>query len=221
MCLMLFEGDIEMRIDRKSRAIITSAALIILCLAIIIGTTAALFSDQETVVNHLRAGDLDITLERIKLTSTYVNNKGFLESYTTTDIKDFTNETSDNVFALEGALIVPQSKYSAEMRVSNNSDVAFAYWVEIIYTGMIGVELADQIKVVIDTAEGKMLSEGLKVGSETNPIAILGVGDFDTFTASIEFLDLASVINNAAQGDSVTFDLVVHAVQYTGEDPNK
>jgi hypothetical protein len=27
-------------------------------------------------------------------------------------------------------------------------------------------------------------------------------------------------VNNEAQGENVTFDLVVHAVQYTGADPN-
>lgn len=178
-----------------------------------------MFSDKETVVNHLRAGDLDITLQRTKLTATYVNNKGYLESYTTNDIKDFTNETSENVFALDGAVIVPQSKYIAEMQVSNNSDVAFAYWVEIIYTGHIGVELADQLEIIIDSSEGRRLSEGLKVGSEEDPIAVLGIGDSHKFTVSVEFLDLENAINDMAQGDNVTFDLIVHAVQYTGPAP--
>ena len=210
-----------MIMDKRSRSLVASGAIILLCLIVIIGTTMALFTDKETVINHLRAGDLDITLLRTKLTSTYINNEGYLANYTTEVVKDFSNETSENIFALDGAVIVPQSKYIAEMKVVNNSDVAFAYWVEIVYTGKAGVELADQLEVVINTEDGKKLSEGLKVGSQDNPMAVLGVGDSDSFTVSVEFLDLESAVNNAAQGDDVTFDLFVYAVQYTGENPNK
>ena len=209
-----------MIMDKRVRAILSSSAIILLCLIVIIGTTMALFTDKETVINHLRAGDLDVTLLRTKLISTYIDNDGYLAQYTNDVVKDFSNETSENIFALDGAVIVPQSKYIAEMKVVNNSDVAFAYWVEIVYTGEAGVELADQLEVVIDTEDGKTLSEGLKVGSQDNPMAVLGVGDSHSFTASVEFLDLASAINNAAQGDSVTFDLIVYAVQYTGANPN-
>ena len=54
------------------------------------------------------------------------------------------------------------------------------------------------------------------VGSEEEPIAVLEVGESGDFSVAVEFLDLASAVNDAAQGDDVTFDLVVHAVQYTG-----
>ena len=64
----------------NSRALIVSSAIILLCLTIITGMTVALFTDEEVVSNHLRAGDLDITLERTKLTSTYLTNRGFLET---------------------------------------------------------------------------------------------------------------------------------------------
>ena len=210
----------------NSRALIVSSAIILLCLTIITGMTVALFTDEEVVSNHLRAGDLDITLERTKLTSTYLTNRGFLETIVDDEDKDFTNGVSENVFALSGAVIVPQSRYTAEMKITNNSDVAksdvaFAYWVEIVYTGVSGVDLAEQINVTVNTQDSERLNEGLMVGSESEPIGVLAVGESGEFAVTIEFLNLAEAINNRAQGDEVTFDLVVHAVQYTGPDTDQ
>ena len=210
----------------NSRALIVSSAIILLCLTIITGMTVALFTDEEVVSNHLRAGDLDITLERTKLTSTYLTNRGFLETIVDDEDKDFTHDVDENVFALSGAVIVPQSRYTAEMKITNNSDVAksdvaFAYWVEIVYTGVSGVDLAEQINVTVNTDNSKRLNEGLVVGSESEPIGVLAVGESGEFSVTIEFLNLAEAINNGAQGDEVTFDLVVHAVQYTGPDTDQ
>jgi hypothetical protein len=181
--------------------------------------TFALFTDEEIVNNHLSAGDLDITLVRTSLTSTYLTDRGYLDTVTDSQIKDFTNDTNENVFGLNGSLIVPKSKYVAEMQISNESDVAFGYWVEIVYTGSANVDLAEQISVTVNTEESKRLNQGLMVGSESAPIAVLAVGEAGKFTVAVEFLDLQSSVNNMAQGDSVTFDLIVHAVQYTGADP--
>ncbi|MBQ1231895.1 MAG: hypothetical protein IIW17_04460 [Clostridia bacterium] len=204
----------------RKRALLVSGSVILLCLTVITGMTLALFSDDEVVTNHLKAGDLDVTLVRTKLTSTYLTERGFLDTVTDDRDKDFTNGTDENVFALDGAVIVPQSKYIAEMQVSNQSDVAFGYWVEIVYTGSADVELADQIEITVNTAQSKRLSQGLVVGSEKEPIGVIAVGEAGEFTVTVEFLDLANSINNQAQGDEVTFDLVVHAVQYTGADPD-
>ena len=207
-----------MRGTNRKRALLVSGAVVLLCLTTIIGMTFALFTDDEVVRNHLKAGDLDITLVRTKLTSTYLTNRGLLSTFTDSEEKDFTNDTDENVFSLDGAVVVPQSKYIAEMKVINNSDVAFAYWIEIVYTGDDGVELSDQLSITVDAEESKLLSEGLTVGSEEEPIAVLAVGDSGDFSVTVEFLDLPSAVNDAAQGDDVTFDLVVHAVQYTGAD---
>ena len=206
-----------MRGVNRFRALLVSGAIILLCLTTIVGMTFVLFTDEETVSNHLKAGDLDITLVRTKLTSTYLDSSGYLSTYTDTKEKNFSNNTDENIFSSNGALIVPRSKYTAEMKVTNNSDVAFAYWVEIVCTGKSDVELADQVMVTINTEEGKLVSEGFSLGSEKSPIAVVAVGESHEFTATAEFLDLANAINNTAQGDDITFDLVVHAVQYTGD----
>ena len=210
-----------MRSTNRSRAMITSSAIILLCLTILVGMTVALFTDEEVVGNHLRAGDLNITLERTKLTSTYLTNLGRLDTIVNDEVKDFTRNVKDNVFDLNGAVIVPQSKYTAEMRITNGSerapsDVDFAYWIEIVYIGESDVPLAEQINVTVNTEASKRLNEGLTVGSETDPIGVLAVGESADFTVTIEFLDLDIAVNNEAQGNNVKFDLVVHAVQYTG-----
>jgi hypothetical protein len=210
-----------MRSRNRKRALLISGSVILLCLTVIVGMTAALFTDDEVVNNHLRAGDLNITLVRTKLISTYLTDRGFLDTVTDGQLKDFTNETSENVFDLNGAVIVPKSKYIAEMQISNESDVAFEYWIEIVYTGSANVELAEQISVTVNTEESKRLNQGLMVGSESEPIDVLAVGEAGKFTVTVEFLDLDNSVNNMAQGDSVTFDLIVHAVQYTGADPDQ
>lgn len=208
-----------MRNRNRKRALLFSGSVILMSLTVIVGMTFALFTDEEIVNNHLSAGDLDITLVRTSLTSTYLTDRGYLDTVTDSQIKDFTNDTNENVFGLNGSLIVPKSKYVAEMQISNESDVAFGYWVEIVYTGSANVDLAEQISVTVNTEESKRLNQGLMVGSESAPIAVLAVGEAGKFTVAVEFLDLQSSVNNMAQGDSVTFDLIVHAVQYTGADP--
>ena len=210
-----------MRSRNRKRALLISGSVILLCLTVIVGMTFTLFTDNEIVNNHLRAGDLDITLVRTKLVSTYLTERGYLDTATDDRVKDFTNSTNENVFAANGALIVPKSKYAAEMQISNNGDVAFGYWVEIVYTGLADIELAEQISVTVNTADSKLLNEGLTVGSGSDPIAVLAVGEASKFTVTVEFLDLDNSVNNMAQGDSVTFDLIVHAVQYTGADPDQ
>ena len=210
-----------MRSTNRSRAMIVSSSIILICLTVLVGMTVALFTDQEVVGNHLRAGDLNITLERTKLTSTYLTNLGELDTIVNDEVKDFTRNVKDNVFDLNGAVIVPQSKYTAEMRITNGSerapsDVDFAYWIEIVYNGESDVPLAEQINVTVNTEASKRLNEGLTVGSESDPIGVLAVGESADFTVTIEFLDLDIAVNNEAQGNDLKFDLVVHAVQYTG-----
>ena len=191
--------------------------------------TFSLFTDAEFVNNHLKAGDLDVTLERTKLTSTYLTDRGFLTTAVNDQKKDFSNNTDENVFGLDGALIVPLSEYEAEMVLTNNSDVAFNYWIQIVTDEKSGENLAEQLEVTVTiknedgTTQTKRLAEGLWVGSASDALGVLAVGEDCEFSVNIKFLDDRSVEeieNNDAQGESVYFDLVVYASQYVGEDPN-
>ena len=184
--------------------------------------TWALFTDTETVNNHLKAGELDITLERTKLVSTHLTPQGFLSTEIDETVKDFSNKKNnkDNVFDLD-TVIVPQSKYVADMKISNNSDVAFQYWIEIKYNGDSAIDLADQLEIIVKTHNDNIsrLSKGLVVGSVDDPVGILAVGESAGFTVGVEFLDsdLTDDIesNDSAQCQSLNFDLIVHAIQVT------
>lgn len=237
------KGGVVMNFINRKRALLVSNAIILLCLTIIAGMTFALFTDTERVSNHLKAGNLNITLERVKLTSTYLNDRGFLETEIDEEPKDFTDNKNENVFGIDGEVIVPMSTYSADMKLTNKSNVAFSYWIEIVYLGgdkddATDFELAEQLTVSVTTKDGTftdsdILKTGVGIGDAQNPVGVLAVGENAEFTVSVLFENLEDKIetdpdtgetkvisNNLAQNDDVYFDLIVHAVQYTEPDPN-
>lgn len=193
-----------------------SCVTVMLCLALVAGGTYALFSDQVTLTTHLKAGTLDITLIRTNLETRVLDNStGFLVGTTDSEAVDFSRPNNRNVFDIEeGHKIVPGCSYDATLEIRNNTDVAFAYWVEVINRNAEDIPLADQlmITVTMDDAEFyQKLSVGLFVGSEAKPIGILMKGKSDSFNVKLEFLDLPT--NNSAKNQSLDFDIVVHAVQ--------
>lgn len=209
----------------RTRTLLVSCVVILLAMTLIVGVTWALFTDTQNVSNHLQAGDLSITLKRTELTKTTLNATGYLvESPTDTTVVDFSNPTDANVFGIgENEKIVPGSKFVAKMDIENNSDVAFGYWIEIVCTDKeSGANLAKQLKVTVNTGSdaSALVNEGLTVKGENGYVGELGIGATAAFTVTVEFLDsfvaeneIAS--NQLAKGESLSFDLVVHAVQAT------
>lgn len=202
---------------KKSRALLISCAVILICLATILGVTYALFSDTETLNHHLRAGKMDITLTRTNLVTTALDNTtGFLVKTESPDDVDFSNTTKNVFDVTDSSLVVPGSQYTAEMKISNNSDTAFAYWIEIRFDDKDDLALADQIEVKVTpngkTVEPQLLSEGFTVGSESAPVGTLAKTASELFTVDVKFLD-NNGMNNAAKGQNVEFDLIVHAIQ--------
>lgn len=214
-----------MKSTNRKKALLVSTAIILLCMTIIVGMTWALFTDTKTVSNHLQAGDLSITLKRTELTKTTLNAQGKLvTSAPDTTTKNFSNPTDENVFGIvEGEKIVPGTKYQASMQIENHSDVAFGYWIEIVCTDKTnGADLAKQLKVTVNTGADASASvnDGLTVGSSSNYVGELIIDATAEFTVTVEFLDSFVAENNIdhndlAQGESLSFDLVVHAVQAT------
>lgn len=214
-----------MKSTNRKRALLVSSSVILLCMTIIVGMTWALFTDTQKVTNHLQAGDLSITLKRTELTKTTLNAQGKLvTSDPDTTTKNFSNPTDENVFGIvEGEKIVPGTKYVAKMQVENHSDVAFGYWIEIVCTDKTnGADLAKQLKVTVNTGSDASASvnDGLTVGSSSNYVGELIIGATAEFTVTVEFLDSFVAENNIdhndlAQGENLSFDLVVHAVQAT------
>lgn len=203
---------------------------LVLCLALVAGGTYALFSDQVTLATHLKAGTLDITLKRTKLVTTSLDAKtGFLVEEENEDTIDFSkpydpqdpDAENKNVFDIdETALIVPGCKYTATMQIENKSDVAFGYWLEIVFDDKADLELADQLEVTVTTVKGTTVaklseSAGL-IGNKGEPVGILAISESELFTISVEFLN-DDKVNNDAKTQSLDFDLIVHAVQITSE----
>ncbi|MBQ8817259.1 MAG: hypothetical protein IJZ83_01670 [Clostridia bacterium] len=215
-----------MKSTNRKRALLVSSSVILLCMTVIVGMTWALFTDTQRVTNHLQAGDLSVTLNRTELTKTTLNTEGKLvTSAPDTNPKNFSNPTDENVFGIvEGEKIVPGTKYVAKMKIENHSDVAFGYWIEIVCADKTnGADLAKQLKVTVNTGTdaSAFVNDGLAVkGANDGYVGELIIGATAEFTVTVEFLDSFVAENNIehndlAQGENLSFDLVVHAVQAT------
>ena len=216
---------------KSKRSVLLAVLTLMLCLALVAGGTYALFTDQVTLDNHLQAGTMDITLKRTKLTKLDLDaTTGFLKGSVNEEEIDFSepydpndpNAKNENVFDItDGALIVPGCWYTADMKITNNSDVAFGYWLEIVFDEKVDLTLAKQLKITVKTADQsksitKMLDEsaGL-IGAEDDPIEVLPKTGSALFTVTVEFVDLDDGANNVAKAKSFDFDVIVHAVQVT------
>lgn len=215
-----------------------SFIVIAVCAFMIVGGTYALFTDKIEMNTHIISGDLNVTLERTKLTQNLLTDKGYVQEEVVEDEargddpEDFTNPTTENVFGLDDTIkFVPTCWALADMRITNNSDVAFGYWLTIVFDDVDDLNLADQLKVTITTENGKSiskyLSEGLVLGGETDFIDVAEVGEKQTFTVKVEFVDdrifdeddTDKFVNNSAMNQEVKFDLVLNAIQVVAPQP--
>lgn len=203
--------------DKKKRTLLVSFSIIVLCLCAMVGMTYALFTDSVLVKNHLAAGNLDITLTRTNLEYRVLDDNGYLETITVTDDLDFTSSTKENIFGIdaEGMLITPGSYFDADLKITNNGNVAFTYSVTIKLSSEAN-KLAEQMIVTITHSDGsstvKKLSE--LSSSLTMEAGTMGANDLaKSFSVKILFDDLSS--NNLAKDQTAVFDIVVNAVQAT------
>lgn len=202
----------------KVRTLLVACVMIMLCAAMIVGGTYALWSDKVTVENHLTSGTLQVKLERISLTKTYLDDEtGYLVTTgPDTTIVDFTdtNTADDNVFGIEDEKVVPCSEYEAKLRLTNNGDVAFTYDV-IIKLNSASNALAEQLKVYIDGEDKGTLDQYAVDGKAVISTQTMAKNDTaKEFTVKIQFIN-DNDINNDAQNKEVKFDLLVNAVQKT------
>ena len=139
---------------KKFRVLLMACVSLLLSVTLIAVGSYALFTDDITIKNHLRAGKLNITLKRTYLETNYLTANGYLDNNGSDEIVDFTDKTDRNIFDITNAdecLIVPGCYYEATMELSNNSNVAFGYWIEIVLTDENPYELAKQLKVEVTT----------------------------------------------------------------------
>lgn len=222
-----------MRNANRKRALLTSSSIVLLCMSIIIGVTYALFTDSHTIVHHLKAGDLDITLVRTDLEYVILNKQGVMEKIVESEDHDFTKPSEESVFGLdsEDIKIVPGSYFEAVMEIGNGptGDVAFDYAVGFELKGD-GNALADQLLITVKDASGGVVVNRKPLSAfagdgYTLYSGSMKVGDAaERFTVRMEFVDdvivneaeTAPVMDNDdAQGQEAQFDLVVRATQST------
>lgn len=214
--------------ERKRRKLLLSCITILLCITLLVAGTYALFSDSVVLKNHISAGDLDITLYRTKLVSNTLDEDGFISPFTDSQRINFSNGSPQgtNIFGLdEEVKMVPCTSYVATMEITNNSDVAFGYYIEFVLTQenqtLDNQDLLEQISISIK-AGNKTISQTLsasdkKLGSDTAPVGVVTIGSTAEFEVTLMFED--SEDNNDAMGQEVYFDIIVHAIQVTSN-PN-
>ena len=109
------------------RALLSSVMAIVLCLAMLIGTTFAWFTDSaSTAVNKIQAGTLNVALEMQKADGSWESAEG----------KTLTFKTADNR-AADQILWEPGCTYELpQLRVVNKGNLALKYKIEI--SGIVG-----------------------------------------------------------------------------------
>ena len=195
------------------RALISSALAILMCVAMLIGTTFAWFTDTaSTAVNKIQSGKLDVALE---MSTDGVN-------WESAEGQTLTFKTQDNR-AADKILWEPGCTYELpQLRVVNNGNLALKY--KITVNGVTGdAKLLEAIdftakmgttEIALDSLKGAILPSGAAptpageaVGA-TEPITIKGV--------------MKTTAGNEYQGLSIDgIGITVVATQYTYEYDSK
>ncbi len=213
------------------RTLLFSVLAIVISAGLVVGGTYAIFSDKVTVNNHLKAGTLDVGLNRVSYQEYTLSDRGTMTvGALNTERVDLTKDAS-SVFSVSRA--VPTSWYEAKIEVSNNGSVAFDYGVRVIWDSGSAEKadkaFADQIKIKI-TSTGLsapvefMLSEC--EGKDIYLGSLLKGSGASTFIIRAEFVNDSlhnagltdkndHISNNAAMLAELDFDLQVYATQRT------
>ena len=203
-----------MQVKKKYRRLLLSCLTILMCMSALVAVAYILFTDNIKLVNHLKAGDLEVTLTRTNLTGKVFGPDGQLRDYSNNAHVDFSTPNDDNLFDLyKDAYIVPGVEFKAEMLVTNNSSTTFGYYIEIIVSEDSSPELCEQLYITITSGDKKVsgtLSD-LYLGTEADFISVIEANGSSTFDIEIIFEDNGN--SNAAMDKTVYFDLVVNAVQ--------
>ncbi len=211
----------------KIRTLLMSCVMIMLCAAMIVGGTYALWSDSAIVNTHLSAGSLKVGLTRTYLEKHCLGDDMYMTNETDDTVKSFTAPTTENVFGMsDEEFVVPTSYYAARLKLTNNGNVAFDYTISIKVGNTSSKDLAKQIKVYIGTGavgnvtydEGKYLATEVDGNVDFTQFTIkTGVMDGEQqeaeFWVKIEFVSDAN--NNSAMLKEANFDLLVTATQKT------
>ena len=146
------------------RALISSTLALLMCVAMLIGTTFAWFTDTaSTAVNKIQAGNLDVALEMSTDGTTWESAEG----------KTLTFKTKDNR-AADKILWEPGCTYELpQLRVVNKGNLALKYKIQI--TGIQGdAKLNEVIDWTINDADINLTEGHLTAGQTGDAFTIKG-----------------------------------------------
>ena len=146
------------------RALVSSALAILMCVAMLIGTTFAWFTDTaSTAVNKIQAGNLKVDLQTQKSDGSWESAEG----------KTLTFKTQDNR-AADQILWEPGCTYELpQLRVVNKGNLALKYKIQI--TGIQGdAKLNEVIDWTINDAAINLTEEHLLAGQQGAAFTIKG-----------------------------------------------
>lgn len=202
--------------NKKStkKSLISSVLSLTLCMAMLIGTTFAWFTDSVTSSNNIiKSGTLDVTME-------WANGKEDPATATWTDASNspiFNNE-----------LWEPGYTEVRHIKIANEGTLALKYQLNIIANGEVS-ELADVIDVyyvdpAVQVADRNALTADMKLGTLTEVLAAisttasgnLDAGEKDTITIALKMQESAG---NEYQDLSIGSDFSIQllATQLTSE----
>ena len=146
------------------RALVSSALAILMCVAMLIGTTFAWFTDTaSTAVNKIQSGKLDVALEMSTDGTNWESAEGQTLTFKTQD-----NRAADKI------LWEPGCTYELpKLRVVNNGNLALKYKIQI--TGIQGdAKLNKVIDWTINDNAINLTEEHLLAGQKGDPFTIKG-----------------------------------------------
>ena len=154
------------------RALLTSALAIVMCVAMLIGTTFAWFTDTaSTAVNKIQAGNLNIELQMKDNDGNWVNAEGKTLSFLV-----------EGKIPAEGTQILwePGCTYTLpELRIVNNGNLALKY--KVVVSGIQGSAKLNKVidwTIKLDDADFIMGSEHSLAAKNNDTV------NFDIFTIS-------------------------------------
>ena len=186
------------------RALVSSALAILMCVAMLIGTTFAWFTDTaSTAVNKIQAGTLDVDI---------VDENGNSLDGRSLSFKDVNNNTD--------ILWEPGATFNLDsFKIVNKGNLAFKY--KVIISGVNGnaklleaidffVKIGDAEKVALADWEGILLPEGKTANTDNE---VVGATDLITISGTMK-----KEAGNEYQGLSIDgIGITVVATQYTYE----
>lgn len=198
----------------KNKAKLIIPFIILLCLCISLGVFL-FFRLQNKGTVHIQAEGISIELKRTKLMQYCLGADGRMHEVKDEEVKDFSKAQKENIFGLvDGDIIVPSSRYQADLMVKSSVDVSFAYWI-LIELNQEGNAFAEQLLVTIQIEEEEKsfrLSNATSFGSKDEPLRIVQGGQSSSFAVKVYFVD-DQMINDDAINQSIYFDLILCAVQ--------